>query len=477
MSENLDPEDWDAFRRSSHAALDGMIDFLRTTRERPVWREAPPEARRVFESPLPRGPRPFDAALADFEASIKPYAVGNTHPLFMGWVHGAGTPVGMIAEMLAAGLNANCGGRNHIGVVVERQIVRWVAELFEFPDEASGVFVTGSSAANFLGLIVARDAALGHGVRRAGLVAAGRQLVAYASDQAHGCLAQAMELAGAGSAYLRRIPADAAGAMRAELLDAAIDADRAAGLAPFLIVGTAGTVDTGAIDPLRELALTARRHGLWFHIDGALGALAALSPELRPRLAGIESADSIALDFHKWAHVPYDAGFLLVRDGAMHRGAFAAPAAYLQRAARGLAAGEVWPCDLGPDLSRGFRALKTWFTFQVHGADAIGRAIEKTCACARHLADCLARSEAFELRAEVSLDIVCFALKAGWPDEANEAVVIDLQERGLAAPSMTRLSGRPVIRAAIVNHRTTIADIDAFVAALHSSAARLAPAR
>jgi aromatic-L-amino-acid decarboxylase len=473
VSDDLDPEDWEAFRASSHEALDRMIDFLQTARARPVWRNAPADVRHRFQTPLPRGPRAFADALGDFDANIKPYAVGNTHPLFMGWVHGAGTPVGMIAEMLAAGLNANCGGRNHIGIEVERQVTRWVAELFGFPAGSSGVFVTGSSAANFLGLLVARDAALGHKVRSAGLPASGKPLVAYASAQAHGCVAQAMELAGIGSAHLRSIPVDAAAAMRVDLLQATIDDDLGVGLAPFLIVGTAGTVNTGAIDPLQGLALIAKNYGLWFHVDGAFGALAALSATLRPKLSGIELADSIALDFHKWAHVPYDAGFLLVRDGEMHRETFANAAAYLQRAPRGLAAGEVWPCDLGPDLSRGFRALKTWFTFQVHGADKIGRAIEANCENARYLAEALAQSDIFELRAAISLNIVCFALNAGWRDEANEAVVIDLQEHGLAAPSMTNLSGRPVIRAAIVNHRTTRADVDHFVAALHEAAGRI----
>ena len=477
MSDNLDPEDWAAFRASGHEALDRMIDFLQTARERPVWQEAPAHVRERFQSLLPRRPRELADVLDDFEANIKPYVVGNTHPLFMGWVHGAGTPVGMIAEMLAAGLNANCGGRNHIAIEVERQIARWAAELFEFPPDATGVFVTGSSAANFLGLLVARDAAMGHEVRRSGLSMSDKQLVAYTSVNAHGCVVQAMELAGVGSAHLRSVSCDSAGAMRPDLLRAAIDRDLAAGLRPFLIVATAGTVDTGSIDPLRELAATAREYRLWLHVDGAFGALAALSPALRPKLSGIELADSIAFDFHKWAHVPYDAGFLLVRDGAMHRGAFASAASYLGRASQGLAAGEIWPCDLGPDLSRGFRALKTWFTFQVHGADKIGRAIEATCENAAHLSDALERSEIFELRAPVSLNIVCFALKPGWRDEANEAIVVDLQMRGVAAPSMTKLAGRPVIRAALVNHRTTKADVERFVMALDEAAGRLAPVR
>jgi aromatic-L-amino-acid/L-tryptophan decarboxylase len=475
MKHDLDPEDWEAFRVSSHEALDGMIDFLRTVRERPVWREASSDIKQRFQAPLPRDARPLDAVLGDFNVNIRPYSVGNTHPLFMGWVHGAGTPVGMIAEMLAAGLNANCGGRNHIGVVVEQQITRWIAALLAFPDSASGIFVTGSSAASFLGLLVARDAAMGHDVRRAGL-AATVQLVAYASDQAHACIAQAMDLAGVGATHLRAIPTDSGGAMRPDLLCVAIERDLAAGLAPFLIVGTAGTVNTGAIDPLGDLSAIAKRHNLWFHVDGALGALALLSPLLQPRFLGIELADSVALDFHKLAHVPYDAGFLIVRDGKMHKGTFASEATYLARAASGLAAGQTWPSDLGPDLSRGFRALKTWFTFQVHGADKIGRSIETACQNARYLGGCLERSVHFELRAAISLNIVCFGLKSGWPDAANQSIVVDLQNRGLAAPSMTTISGRPVIRAAIVNHRTTRADLDQFAAMLEDAARRVAGA-
>jgi len=473
-SPNLDPEDWEAFRAASRRALDDMIDFLQTVRERPVWQPAPPEVLREFRQPLPTEPEALDDVLADFAALIRPYATGNLHPLFMGWVHGAGTPVGMVAEMLAAGLNANCGGRNHIALDVERQIAAWAAGLFGFPADASGLFVTGTSAANHLALLVARNACLGDDVRRDGLRWAGNQLVAYTSGEAHGCIKQAVEMAGIGSRYLRTIAVDDKGAMRTDLLTAAIAADRAQGLRPFLVAATAGTVNTGAFDDLAAIGDLCRREKLWFHVDGAFGALVALAPSLRPLIAGIERADSIAFDFHKWAHVPYDAGFLLVRDAERHRRTFSNPAAYLHRAESGLAAGEVWPCDLGPDLSRGFRALKTWFTFRVHGADRIGACIEQTCRLAGYLEmRLIEQSNLFEVAAPVALNIVCFGLRGSPDGELNKAIVMDLHERGVAAPSTTIIDGRTVIRAAIVNHRTTEDDVDTLMAELHESALRV----
>ena len=459
---SLDPDDWDAFRRSAQEALTRAIDHLQQAGERPVWRAVPADVRGQFSAPLSREAAGLDAAVAKVWGLVAPYVVGNTHPRFFGWAHGAGTPVGVVAELIAAALDANCGGRDHIGPVVERQIARWAAEAFGFPAESSGVFVTGTSQANFMGLLVARDAALGHGVRDAGLRGSPAQLCAYASTEAHACVRQAMELAGVGGEFLRLAETDPAGALRPNALRNAIAADRAAGLAPFLIVATAGGVNFGAFDDLGALADIAAAEGLWLHVDGAFGALAALSPTLRPLVRGLERAQSVAFDFHKWAHVPYDAGFLLVRDPAMHRGTFASSAAYLSRAPRGLAAGDDWPSDYGPDLSRGFRALKVWLTFQALGADAIAASIEANCAAARRLAGHIAGSDVFDLAAPVPLNIVCFSLKGDTRGEANLELVMRLQERGLAAPSTTRLGGRQVIRAAVFNHRTTSADIDGF---------------
>lgn len=466
----LDPADWSAFRSLAHGMLDDIITYIETIRERPVWQPAPEAIRERFERPLPREGRSLSGVLDDVRTGIIPYATGNVHPRFMGWVHGAGTPVGMLAEMIAAGLNMNCGGRDHIGVQVEQQIAKWMAEALGYPGGASGVFMTGSSLANFAAVIVAKTNALGTQTRAEGLGPLVSPLIAYTSSEAHKCVARAMELSGIGSANLRKIAVDPLGRIDIAALERAIADDRVSGLTPFLVVATAGAVNTGAIDPLERLSEIASKEGLWFHVDGAIGAMAAFSPKLRPLLRGIEASDSVALDFHKWGQVPYDAGFLLVRDGAAHKQAFATPAAYLERAGRGLAAGETWPCDLGPDLSRGFRALKTWMTIETLGADRIGDAILANCELAQYLAEKVRRSAMFELKAPVALNIVCFGVR-GRKGAINRELVLDMHEKGVAVPSWTTLGGESVIRCAIVNHRTTRADIDCMLESLTGLAA------
>lgn len=457
----LDPADWGDLRAQAHRMLDDMLDHLEQRRDLPLWQSAPAGARAAFRAGLPRDGQPLAAAYGTFRDHVLPYGAGNTHPGFMGWVQGGGTAVGMLAEMLAGGFNANCGGRDHMAHAVERQITAWMAELYGFPATADGLFLTGASQANFLAVLIARVRALGAGVRRAGMGAA--RLTAYASAEVHGCVPRAMEMAGIGSDALRLIPVDAAGRVDIAAMAERIAADRAAGARPFLIVGTAGTVNTGAVDDLAALADLAQAEGAHFHVDGALGAFARLVPDLAPRFAGIERADSLAFDFHKWMQVPYDAGFLLCRDGAWQREAFAADNAYLSRAETGLAGGDWWPCDVGPDLSRGFRALKAWFTLTTYGLDRLGAMIGGTCALARHLADRVAAEPRLTLAAPVGLNVVCFRPARDTDGALSARIVAALHAEGAVAPSVTRLGGRPAIRAAIVNHRTTRADIDALV--------------
>lgn len=443
---SLDPADWSAFRQQAHKMLDDMLDYTQGLNARNVWQPMLDEVQAHLRSPLSE--KTLIGAHTDFMENILPYAVGNAHPRFMGWVHGGGTPVGMVAEMLAAGLNANLGGRNQAPVEIERQVMRWVRDLFEFPETASGLFVTGTSMANLIGCLCAKSQAND-----------AENLTAYTSTAAHISVAQSLDISGIGKEALQKIPANSNYEMDVDALEQAIMSDKKTGKTPFLVVATVGTVDVGAIDDLEQIAALCAREKVWFHIDGAFGALAMLSPELAPRLAGIELADSIAFDFHKWGQVPYDAGFVLVRDGDIHQKTFASPAAYLQRQERGLSANSPWACDLGLDLSRGFRALKTWFTLSVYGNEKLGQVIAHTCELAQYLKQQIEASSELELLAPVSLNIVCFRYRCDEANRVNTEIVIALQESGIVAPSSTILNGQVAIRAAIVNHRTTENDI------------------
>lgn len=452
---SLDPADWQTFRKQAHQMLDEMLDYTQSLNSRNVWQSMPEDVQAHLRLPLSE--KTLKEAHADFMTSILPYAVGNAHPRFMGWVHGGGTPVGMLAEMLAAGLNANLGGRNQAPVEIERQVMRWARDLFGFPETASGLFVTGTSMANLMGCLCAKTQFLGVENRKTGLQ--NTNLTAYTSTATHISISQALDISGIGTDSLRKIAVNANYEIDVAALEQAILADKQAGKMPFLVVATAGTVDVGAIDELEKIAALCKRENLWFHVDGAFGALAMLAPELAPRLKGIELADSIAFDFHKWGQVPYDAGFILVRDEQIHQQTFASPAAYLQRQARGLSANSPWACDLGLDLSRGFRALKTWFTLSVYGNEKLGQVIAHTCELAQLLKREIEQAFDLELLAPVALNIVCFRYRCEEANRVNTEIVIALQESGVAAPSSTTLNGQVAIRAAIVNHRTTKEDI------------------
>ncbi|MDQ6973954.1 MAG: aminotransferase class V-fold PLP-dependent enzyme, partial [Mariprofundaceae bacterium] len=367
----LDPKDWSDIRKQGHHMLDDMFDYLQNIQSRPVWQQAPSRVQASFQCDLSEQGQSLSQLHEQFMQNILPYSVGNAHPGFMGWVHGGGTPVGMLAEMLAAGLNANLGGRNHIPIDVEWQVIGWMRDLFGFPDDSSGVLTSGTSSATVIAFITAR-----HAIEK---LTSNNNLAVYASLEAHGCIARALKIMGMNPNLLRKIPCNDAYQMDIQSLKQHIQNDQQHGIQPWLMIGTAGSVNTGAIDDLSALADIAKTVGAWLHIDGALGALAMLSPTIAPRLHGIEHADSLAMDFHKWGQVPYDAGLVLIRDGEHHQQCFAAGDTYLQRESEGLAAHSPWPCDYGMDLSRGFRALKIWFTFQHFGTKCLGNMIEHSC--------------------------------------------------------------------------------------------------
>ncbi len=477
MSEtSLDPADWERFRRLLHDAVDGVVDDLAGVREKPAWRPVSENVKAALREPLPRSGEPLETTLARFNELVRPYPTGNRHPRFLGWVHGAGNAPGVLAELLAAGMNANVGGREHAAVYVEREVVAWFAELFGFPPGASGILTSGTSMGNLLGVVAARDAALGADARERGI--GGAKLVAYARRGVHDSVAKALRIAGLGERALRLIEADAGSGMDPGALRARIEADRAAGERPFLVVATAGTVDTGAFDRLDTLADACAEHELWLHVDGAFGALAVASPKHAHLVAGIERADSLAFDAHKWLHAPYAVGCALFRDERAHRAAFVSSPEYLGRSARGTAAGAPWYADYGLELSREFRALKLWFTLRHYGIEVLGASIARTCELAEVLERRVRDCDELEVLAPVTLNVVCFrARPPQLDDEAaldrlNDAVAIAVQESGAAVLSTTRIAGKRALRACIVNHRTAEADLDVVIDAVRAAARR-----
>ena len=467
--ETLDPSDWEAMRSLGHRILDDTLDYLAALRDRPAWQHAPAQVKAHFAGPPPLQPQPADAVYEEYLRYVLPYQVGNNHPRFWGWVVGTGTVIGAYAELLAAATDGVSGAFSFVGNnYVELQVLDWCKSLLGYPATASGLLTSGCSASNLIALAVARNAKAGFDVRREGLRAAARPLTLYCSAEAHSSLQKAVELLGLGSEALRRVPVDESLQIDLAALEAAIAIDRENGLSPFCVVGVAGTTNTGAVDDLPRLADLCGEQGLWFHVDGAFGAWAAIAPRYRSLVAGIERADSLAFDLHKWMYLSYPIGCVLVRDAEAHRRTFSLTPSYLAHGEgeRGLTAVDVpWLSDYGFELSRGFQALKAWMTIKEHGTEKFGRLIEQNIDQARHLAQLVESAPKLELALPVSLNVVCFRYRRpGLGDAAldslNKRIEIELQERGIAVPSIVTVNGRKCLHVAITNHRSRREDFD-----------------
>lgn len=470
--ETLDPVDWDGMRSLGQRMILDMLDYTKSARERPPWRHAPERVKAHFNTPVPLDPQSPEEIYKEFLEYVLPYPLGNYHPRFWGWVAGTGTVFGAMAELLAASMNTAQGSfAYHSANYVENQVVEWIKEMLGYPRTASGLLTSGCSAANLIGLAVARNAKAGYDLRREGLQAAPYKLVLYASEEIHSSNQKAVELLGLGSDALRRIPVNEQFQIDLDMLRTAIIQDRKEGYRPFCVIGAAGTTNTGAIDDLDTLANICQSEELWLHIDAAFGAWAALVPSIRHLVEGMSHADSVALDLHKWMYVPYEIGCVLVRGEVDHRKTFSLTPNYLAHGEgeRGLTGVDLpWFSDYGFQLSRRFRALKAWMSLKEHGVNRYRRLIQQNIDQANYLAELIEATPELDLAAQVSLSVVCFRYVDPGMDEKqldamNKEIEIEVQEQGVAVISGTRINGRYVLRVAVTNHRSQREDFDYLV--------------
>jgi glutamate/tyrosine decarboxylase-like PLP-dependent enzyme len=470
---DIGPEE---FRRLGHELVDRIATMLAAMPGGRVTPGEPPRAVRAAlgGNGLPAGGTPAAELLDEATELLFAHSLHNGHPRFWGYITSSAAPIGMLADMLAASVNPNLGASilSPVATEMELQVVRWIAELIGFPAGSGGLLVSGGNMANIVGLLAARRAKAPGDVRTGGL-RGGPQLTVYASAEAHTWIQKATDLMGIGTNAIRWLPVDADGRLRAADLEAAIAADRAAGAHPFAVAGTAGTVGTGAVDPLRDLAAVCRAEGLWFHVDGAYGAPAAALPEAHPDLKALSEADSVALDPHKWLYAPLEAACVLVRDPDALSRTFSFDPVYYHFAGD--------PDDppvnfhaLGPQNSRGFRALKVWLGLRQAGRDGVVCLIRDDIALARALHRAVeARPDLEALTCRLSISTFRYvppemrasaAAHGEYLDRLNRAVLERLQLGGEVFVSNAVVDGRYALRACIVNFRTTQADVEALPA-------------
>jgi aromatic-L-amino-acid/L-tryptophan decarboxylase len=461
----------DEFRRLGYRAIDMIAERLAHIDTLPTRQPVPSDLReRLMHSPPPQTGADPDALLDAVAADILPYPMGNGSPRFFAWVNSPPAPLGIIAELLAAAHNPSVAGGDHAATYVEHGVLNWIKSFFGYDSSAGGILTSGGSTANLIPLAVMRHVKAAGDVRAKGISGEPAPMVVYTSRQGHSCIEKAVELLGIGHDHLRKIPTDTDYRMDVTALRAAIAADRAAGLRPVCIVASAGTVNTGAIDPISAIADVCAEYDLWLHVDGAYGGVGILAPSAAPLYAGIERADSIAVDPHKWLYVPIECGCALVRDAAAMRDAFSLVPPYL-RDPDALP----WFSEFGIQQTRNFKALKLWLTMQQIGIDGYRDLIQRDIDLAKALQGKIRARADFELIAAGELSITCFRYAPSGVDDVaalNRALLKTVQDEGRAFLTGTELDGEFVLRACIVNFRTTDADLDVLLDAIRDAGER-----
>ena len=495
----LDPESWDTFSQDMHTLLDSCLERMKGARELP-WQPKPEAfAQRMKLKPddIATGSEAADV-FERLTSEIMPFATGNTHPRFWGWVHGTGLPIALGAELVAATMNSNCGGRDHASAEVERAVVEWLVGLCELQgclpraheeDYSFGALVTGTSQASILALSCARTRLYGVDFRKTGIARRAPARV-YAVQGAHSCVARALEVLGHGSDTLHGVEA-CNGQLSLDALKYAVQEDREMGFEPLAVVATAGTVNLGEFDDFVAISAFCAEEDIWLHVDAAFGFWLLLSQnsEYSNLVKGIGGACSIALDFHKWMGIPYDCGAFLCYSESIHKSAFSSRPAYLKSATAtaagegagagaGLAGGDLWMCDYTLELSRGFKALKVWASLRAVGTETFGQVITDNCLQALYMSGLVEKSELLVLARPVTSNVCCFRLADAHNGSSTTttasmiatltptAIAAKLQINGDAVFSTTLIDGTECLRAAIVNQRTTRGDVEEAVRAV-----------
>lgn len=473
---NLDPEDWEKFEKLGHEMITDMTQYLKNIKEQKIWQPIPEELKDQYKQNLPQEGTDLKKVYEEFNKIIKPYNMGNIHPRFWGWVIGTGTPGGVLAEMLTAMLNPNSGGANHSANYIEDQVIQWAIDFMGYDKQASGLVVSGGSMANFVGLTVARNVKAGYDIMTEGVATSKNEMIFYGSDEMHSSLDKSMQLLGLGYNSLRKISVNEKFEINVEELRNTIERDIKDGKKPVCIIANIGTVNTGAIDDIKELSKIAKKYDMWLHADGAFGSMCKLSKESNHLVEGLELADSLAFDYHKWMYVQYEAGMILVKNKDYHYKSFSLTQEYLVHQTRGLGSGDLWYSDYGLQLSRGFKALKIWMTIKEHGIKKYGEMIEQNIQQAIYLTKLVEENHNFEMLAPTNMNIVNFryiGTENKDLNKLNEEILFELQERGIAAPSNTVLNGKFSIRVAISNQRSRKQDFDILINSIEEIAKEL----
>jgi glutamate/tyrosine decarboxylase-like PLP-dependent enzyme len=477
--ETLDPEDWDEMRTLGHRMLDDMMTRLQTIRDHKFNQPSMKEIKNILVPLLPEG-EGEEKVYEIFRDNIMNLSLNHIKPIFWGVVAGTGSPYGMLTNMLTGGVNLGFEGVPVISGYTHRQVINWIKEMLDYPSEAGGVLVGGGSEANFTGLAVARNAKAKVDMKTKGVFEQSEKMVLYGSDETHLCTERSVELLGLGNEAFRMLPSDENCVLKIPALRKAIAEDRANGLHPFCIIGNAGTVNSGAFDDFRALRGIADKEDMWLHVDGAFGAWVKLSDTHRHLADGIELADSLAVDLHKWMNMPYGIGCTLVKDKLAHYSTFVYghEAEYIRSAVELSDDAMSSPHMLGLQLSRNNTSLKAYMLLRAYGKNKYCKLIQQNIDQIRYLADLIEKEPNIELVIPVISNIVCFRYHPDGLDEAqleklNKLIAEELWKINFWIVSDTRIKGKYVLRACNVNNRSRREDFDFLVDELKEIGARL----